>query len=157
MWLPYCNICFFAVVWNQTRSISKVCLYTPILFSFSFTYTCSNNDISQNNISGPVHKHTKAMTEVNEISMKLKVIRSFMLMSPALLFPVTICEKLLLRSFCYIFVSNKILIIVCSYLVFHLIFISLLATCIYPFCFSVTIQYKDNQCFHLSKDSSESP
>ena len=29
--LPYCPICFIAIVWNQTSSISEVCLYSPVL------------------------------------------------------------------------------------------------------------------------------
>lgn len=46
------------------------------------------------------------------------------------------------RDLCFVFiVLNKILIIVYSYLICHLVFISPLAT-IYPLCFSVIIHYK---------------
>lgn len=147
MWLFYCNICFLAVAWSRTCSLQGTPVHT-LLSSFSFTYAWSNNDISQNNISGTVHKPTKAVIEVNKVSTKLRVIRSFTLMSTAL-FPVTICEKLLLRFFLLCsFVSNKILIIVCSSLITcHFIFISPLATLFIHSASPWLFVIKDNQCF----------
>lgn len=49
----------------------------------------------------PFHKHAKAMVEVNKISTKLRIIRSFTLISPALLFSIATYEKLLLGIFLF--------------------------------------------------------